>query len=209
MFDGTNLLLFIAASWVLILTPGPDTIYVLTRGISQGKQAGVVSALGVTLGIGFHTLAAAFGVAVVLQTSALAFLIVKYVGALYLLYLGIKTLKEHGSLTPAPDHKPRQLRVLFWQGVLSNVTNPKIALFFLAFLPQFVHPEHGQVPLQMIILGLIFALFGVIYLCGVGYSAGRVGGWIAKHPRHLKPLRWMTGGIFLGLGLRLAFLERR
>jgi threonine/homoserine/homoserine lactone efflux protein len=209
MFDGANILLFIAASWVLILTPGPDTIYVLTRGISQGKQAGVVSALGVTLGIGIHTLTAAFGLAVVLQTSALAFLIVKYVGALYLLYLGIKVLKEEGDLTRAADHKPRQLHVLFWQGVLSNVTNPKIALFFLAFLPQFVRPEHGHVPLQMIVLGLIFALFGVIYLSGVGYSAGRVGNWIANHPRYLKPLRWATGGVFLGLGLRLVFMERR
>ena len=128
---------------------------------------------------------------------------------LYLLYLGIKTLKDRSSLTRASDHKPRQLRVLFGQGVLSNVTNPKVALFFLAFLPQFVHPENGHVPLQMIVLGLIFAFFGVIYLSGVGYSAGHIGAWIAQHPSYLKPLRWATGGIFLGLGLRLAFTERR
>ena len=89
------------------------------------------------------------------------------------------------------------------------MTNPKVALFFLAFLPQFVHPENGQVPVQMIVLGLIFAFFGVIYLSGVGYSAGHVRTWIAQHPRYLKPLRWATGGIFLGLGLRLAFTERR
>jgi threonine/homoserine/homoserine lactone efflux protein len=209
MFDVASLTLFIVASWVLILTPGPDTLYVLTRGIAQGKQAGVISALGVTLGIFVHTLAAAFGLAIVLQTSALAFLIVKYVGALYLLYLGIKTLKDRSSLTLAPEHKPRQLRVLFWQGVLSNVTNPKVALFFLAFLPQFVHPERGYIPAQMMVLGLVFAFFGVIYLSGVGYSAGRVGMWITKHPRYLKPLRWATGGIFLGLGLRLAFAERQ
>jgi threonine/homoserine/homoserine lactone efflux protein len=209
MFDVTSLTLFIAASWVLILTPGPDMIYVLTRGIAQGKQAGVVSALGVTLGILVHTLAAALGLAIVLQTSALAFRIVKYVGALYLLYLGMKTLKDRSSLTLAPGHQPRQLRTLFWQGVLSNVTNPKVALFFLAFLPQFVHPNQGHVPVQMIMLGLIFAFFGVIYLSGLGYTAGHVGTWIAQHPRYLKPLRWATGGIFLGLGLRLALSERR
>ena len=209
MFDIPSLTLFIAASWVLILTPGPDTLYVLTRAIAQGKQAGVISALGVTVGIFVHTLAAAFGLALVLQTSAPAFPIVKYVGALYLLYLGVKTLKDRSSLTLLSEHKPRQLRILFWQGVLSNVTNPKVALFFLAFLPQFVHPEHGHVPAQMIVLGLIFAFFGVIYLSGVGYSAGQVGIWIAQHPQYLKPLRWATGGIFLGLGLRLAFTERR
>jgi threonine/homoserine/homoserine lactone efflux protein len=209
MFDLPSLTLFIAASWVLILTPGPDTLYVLTRGIAQGKQAGVISAFGVTLGIFIHTLAAAFGLALVLQTSALAFLIVKYVGALYLLYLGIKTLKDRSSLTLSSEYEPRQLRILFGQGVLSNVTNPKVALFFLAFLPQFVHPENGYVPMQMIVLGLIFAFFGVIYLSGVGYSAGKVGTWIAQHPRYLKPLRWATGGIFLGLGLRLAFTERQ
>jgi threonine/homoserine/homoserine lactone efflux protein len=208
MFDVSSLTLFIAASWVLILTPGPDTLYVLTRGIAQGKQAGVISALGVTLGIFVHTLAAAFGLALVLQTSVLAFLIVKYVGALYLLYLGIKALKDRSSLTLA-SHQPRHLRVLFGQGVLSNVTNPKVALFFLAFLPQFVHPEHGSVPVQMIVLGLLFAFFGVTYLSVVGYSAGHVGAWIAQHPRALKPLRWATGGVFLGLGLRLAFTERR
>jgi threonine/homoserine/homoserine lactone efflux protein len=118
-------------------------------------------------------------------------------------------MKDRSSLTLAADHKSRPLRVLFWQGVLSNVTNPKIALFFLAFLPQFVHPEHGYVPVQMIVLGLIFAFFGVIYLSGLGYSAGHVGAWIGQHPRFLKPLRWATGCIFLSLGLRLAFTERR
>ena len=131
MFDIPSLTLFIAASWVLILTPDPAPLYVLTRGIAQGKHAGFISALGVTLGIFMHTLAAAFGLALVLQTSALAFLIVKYVGARYMLYLGIKTLKDRSSLTLASEYKPRQLRVLFGQGVLSNVTNPKVALFFL------------------------------------------------------------------------------
>jgi threonine/homoserine/homoserine lactone efflux protein len=209
MFDLPNLTLFIAASWLLIITPGPDTLYVVTRAIAQGRQAVIISALGVTLGIFVHTLAAAFGLALVLQTSALAFQIVKYVGALYLIYLGIKMLKDRSSLTLSSENKPRQLRVLFGEGLLSNVTNPKVALFFLAFLPQFVHPENGYMPVQMIVLGLIFAFFGVIYLSIVGYSAGYISTWIAQHPRSLKPLRWLTGSVFLGLGLRLAFTERR
>src|SRR5262249_39845851 len=147
MFDIPSLTLFIAASWVLIITPGPDTLYVLTRGVAQGKQAGVISALGVTLGIFVHTLAAAFGLALVLQTSALAFLVVQYLGALYVPYLSIKTLKDRSSLTLSSDYKPRQLRVLFAQDVVSNVTNSKVALFFLAFLPQFVYPVDCSVPL--------------------------------------------------------------
>ncbi|HEX5691231.1 MAG TPA: LysE family translocator [Roseiflexaceae bacterium] len=209
MFDLPSLTLFVVASWVLIITPGPDSLYVLTRSIAQGKQAGIVSALGVTVGIFVHTLAAAFGLAVVLQTSALAFLVVKYAGALYLLYLGVRTLKDRSSLSLAPDHKSRQLRKLFGQGVLSNVTNPKIALFFLAFLPQFVHPENGHAALQMLILGAIFAFFGVTYLSALAYGAGQIGALFARNPRLLKPLRWATGTVFIGLGLRLAFAERR
>jgi threonine/homoserine/homoserine lactone efflux protein len=209
MFDLPSLTLFVVASWLLIITPGPDSLYVLTRGIAHGKQAGLVSALGVTVGIVVHTLAAAFGLAVVLQTSAIAFLVVKYVGALYLLYLGVKTLSDRSSLNLVSERKPRDLRVLFGQGVLSNVTNPKIALFFLAFLPQFVRPENGHAALQMLVLGLIFAFFGVIYLSGLGYGAGHIGAAIARHPRLLTPVRWATGTVFIGLGLRLALIERR
>ena len=209
MIEPAKFALFITVSWALIIAPGPDMLYVITRGMTHGRGAGMLSAIGVICGILVHTTAAALGLTLIFQTSATAFLIVKYLGALYLIYLGIKTLKDRSSLTLSSDHKPRQLRVLFGQGVLSNVTNPKVALFFLAFLPQFVHPEHGQVPVQMIVLGLIFAFFGVIYLSVIGYSAGHVGAWIAQHPRSLKPLRWATGGIFLGLGLRLAFTEHR
>ena len=135
MFDTTSFALFFVASWALILTPGPDMLYVLTRGIVQGHRAGVISALGVTLGILVHTLAAAFGLAVLLQTSAVAFLVVKYIGALYLIYLGIKALRDTRSFAFHGDRQAVPVRAILWQGVLSNVTNPKIALFFLAFLP--------------------------------------------------------------------------
>ncbi len=155
MFDTTSFALFFVASWALILTPGPDMVYVLTRGMAHGRRAGLISALGVTVGILVHTLLAAFGLAVILQTSLVAFLLVKYVGAAYLIYLGVKALKDTGSLVLQTDHPALRVRVLFWQGVLSNVTNPKVALFFLAFLPQFVRREAGLVPLQMLMYGLL------------------------------------------------------
>ena len=209
MFETTNFALFFVASWALILTPGPDMLYVITRGIAQGRRAGIVSALGVTVGILVHTLLAALGLAVILQTSLVAFLLVKYAGAAYLIYLGVKALKDTGSLILKTDHQAVRVRVLFWQGVLSNVTNPKIALFFLAFLPQFVRRESGLVPLQMLVFGLLFACFGVVFLSIVGWSAGGIGRWLARKPRYVHTIRWLTGGALIGLGVRLAFAERR
>ncbi len=209
MFDPTSLALFFVASWALILTPGPDMLYVITRGIAQGRRAGVISALGVTTGILIHTLLAAFGLAVVLQTSTLAFLIVKYVGAAYLIYLGVKALKDTGTFVIQTERPVLRMRTLFWQGVISNVTNPKIALFFLAFLPQFVHRDTGYVALQMLVFGLLFAGFGVVFLSIVGWSAGGIGRWLAHKPRYVSTIRYLTGGALIGLGVRLAFVERR
>jgi threonine/homoserine/homoserine lactone efflux protein len=209
MFDPTSLALFFVASWILILTPGPDMLYVITRGIAQGRRAGVISALGVTMGILVHTLLAAFGLTVILQTSTLAFLIIKYVGAAYLIYLGVKALKDTGNLVIQTERPGLRMRALFWQGVISNVTNPKIALFFLAFLPQFVNRDAGYVALQMLVYGLLFATFGVVFLLVVGWSAGGIGRWLARKPRYVSTIRYLTGGALIGLGVRLAFVERR
>lgn len=209
MIDKANFSLFVAASWALIIAPGPDMMYVITRGMSQGRKAGLLSALGVTLGILVHTISAAFGLAVLLQTSAMAFLIVKYMGALYLIYLGLKALKSKSNFTPLKPQQKMDSRSIFWQGVLSNVLNPKVALFFLAFLPQFVNRDQGFVPLQMLVLGILFALFGIIFLSVLGYFSGGVGNWLSSSPRFAAILRWLTGGIFVGLGIRLAFVERR
>jgi threonine/homoserine/homoserine lactone efflux protein len=209
MFDMTSFTLFFVASWALILTPGPDMLYVITRGIAQGRSAGVISALGVTVGILVHTLLAAFGLAVILQTSTLAFLTVKYAGAAYLIYLGVKALNATGSFVIQTERQPLRVGAIFWQGVISNVTSPKIALFFVAFLPQFVHRDYGNVPLQMLVLGLLFAFFGVLFLTVVGYSAGGIGRWLARKPRYIGTIRWLTGGALIGLGVRLASVERR
>ena len=209
MIDQTTFPLFIAASWALIIAPGPDMLYVITRGISQGRRAGLLSAFGVTLGILVHTTFAAFGLAVLLQTSALAFLAVKYIGAIYLIYLGVKALKDKSRFTLLEQQEQMDTRAIFWQGMLSNVFNPKVALFFLAFLPQFVNQNSHSVTLQMLTLGIIFALFGVVFLSVVGYFAGGIGSWLSRQPSIADKLRWLTGAIFIGLGLRLAFIERR
>ena len=209
MPNGTNFAMFFLASWVLILSPGPDMIYVMTRGLSQGRTAGVFSAVGVTLGILVHTVFAALGLAVLLQSSALAFSIVKYIGAAYLVYLGIKALKDKSAFNLDNNEAHVNFRTIFLQGILSNVFNPKIALFFLAFLPQFVNPELGRVPAQMIVLGLVFATCGALFLCTLGYFSGRIGSWLCSRPGLTDKIRWLTGSVLLGLGLRLAFVRRK
>lgn len=209
MFDSTQFGLFILASWALIIAPGPDMLYVITRGIAHGPKAGLLSATGVICGILVHTLAAALGLALILQASTAAFLIVKFAGVIYLLYLGIKSLRDkstfelQGHTATVSSHK------LFWQGVLSNVLNPKVAIFFLAFLPQFVDKTSSNIGLQMVMLGLTFALFGLCFLAIVGYFAGAIGTWLTRRPQYTNILRWLTGGVLIGLGVRLAFTERR
>jgi threonine/homoserine/homoserine lactone efflux protein len=204
-----NFGLFVAASWALIIAPGPDMIYVITRGIAHGRRAGLLSAVGVICGILVHTTAAAFGLALILQASATAFTIVKYAGVVYLLYLGIKSLRDKGTFELRQHTPGVNSQALFWQGVLSNVLNPKVAIFFLAFLPQFVDKGSGSVALQMVMLGLTFAFFGLCFLAVVGLFAGGIGAWLTKRPGYTNFLRWLTGGVMIGLGLRLAFAERQ
>lgn len=209
MMDWSNFAIFFAASWVLIITPGPDMIYVITRGVSQGRRAGVVSAAGVTLGILIHTLFAACGLAIILRTSALAFLVVKLAGAVYLIYLGIRAFIDKADFDLANTKPKAGMRAVFVQGILCNVLNPKIALFFLAFLPQFVMPGPFSESMQMVCFGFIFALFGIVFLVLLGYFSGGFGGWLARRQRDLDKVRWFTGSVLIALGLRLAFLDRR
>jgi threonine/homoserine/homoserine lactone efflux protein len=208
MIEPAKFALFIGVSWALILAPGPDMLYVITRGMAHGRRAGMLSAVGVVCGILVHTTAAAFGLTLILQTSALAFLVVKLVGAAYLLYLGVKAWQEKNTFALQTPAAITPSRALFWQGLLSNVFNPKIAIFFLAFLPQFVEPSAGRVAVQMIVLGLTFAFFGLCFLLVVGYFSGTLGKWLTYHPPLAKFLQRFTGGILIGLGVRLAFAER-
>ncbi|MFC6732445.1 MULTISPECIES: LysE family translocator [unclassified Haladaptatus] len=191
--------LFVLASVGLILAPGPDTIYVLTRGVSDGRRAGVLSAAGISTGILVHTLGAVLGLSVLLKTSATAFAAVKYVGALYLVYLGIQTFRDD---EPLSIENEEQAGHSYLQGVAINVLNPKVALFFLAFLPQFV--DSAAATGQFLALGGIYAVLTLAYLTGIALLSGRVRTLLAARPSINRGLRWVTSSIFVALGLRLA-----
>ena len=208
MIEPAKFALFIGVSWALIISPGPDMIYVISRGVAHGRKAGMLSAVGVVCGILVHTTAAAFGLTLILQTSAFAFLFIKFVGAAYLLYLGIKAWRDQSTFRLELAASTTTSNALFWQGVLSNVLNPKIAIFFLAFLPQFVDRGGGHITLQMVILGLTFACFGLCFLLVVGYSSGTLGRWLSYRPQYAQFLERLAGSILIGLGIRLAFTEK-
>lgn len=205
-----NFALFLTLSWILIITPGPDILYVLTRGISQGKKAALVSALGITLGIMVHTLFAALGLSVILKTSAVAFSIVKLAGAAYLVYLGIKsfTTKSNIKLTQRP---PAEMKKIFMQGFITNTLNPKVAIFFMAFLPQFIVATGTDAinPLPFVILGVTFALNGLIFLLALGYFSGLAGTILSKNNSVTTWTERISGSILILLGVRLAFLRQQ
>jgi threonine/homoserine/homoserine lactone efflux protein len=187
----------------LNLTPGPDMLYVLGRSIGQGRRAGVVSALGIGAGTLVHTLAAAFGLGALLLSSALAFDLIRLAGAAYLLVLGARLLLARGAASGWTERKPATYRVVFRQAVLTNVLNPKVGLFFLAFLPQFVDRERGDVAAQIIALGLLFNLSGTSWNRLIGLLAGTLGAWLRRSRRAARVQRWVSGTIFMALGLRL------
>jgi threonine/homoserine/homoserine lactone efflux protein len=208
MLEPAKFALFIGVSWALIISPGPDMIYVITRGMTHGRKAGIVSAVGVVCGILVHTTAAALGLTLIFQTSAFAFLLVKFIGATYLIYLGFRSWRDKSTFRLQSSTPIAKSSALFWQGVLSNILNPKIAIFFLAFLPQFVDKESNQVTLQMVILGITFACFGLCFLLAVGYFSGTIGRWLTYRPQYAQFFQRLAGGILIGLGIRLALTER-
>ncbi|CAN5582302.1 LysE family translocator [soil metagenome] len=209
MFSDMNLALFLTASLALIVTPGPDMVYVVTRGVAQGRRVGLVSAWGACSGLVFHTALAAAGLSALLRSSATAFMAVKYVGAAYLIYLGVKAFLSRESFSVAGGAVPKAgLWKVFFQGVASNVLNPKIALFFLAFLPQFVHPATGSAASQMLALGLTFTLLALVIFNVIAYFSGTLGEVLGKKPAFANALRWFTGSVLVGLGLRLALPNR-
>jgi threonine/homoserine/homoserine lactone efflux protein len=209
MIEPTKFILFVGVSWALIIAPGPDMLYVITRGMAQGRRAGMLSAVGVICGILVHTTATAFGLTLIIQTSALAFLMVKYLGAIYLIYLGIKAWRDQSTFSLQTSTSNVSFRRVFWQGVLSNVLNPKIAIFFLAFLPQFVDKGSSHVTLQMVILGLTFACFGLCFLLVIGYCSGLIGSWLTRRPQYAQLLQRLAASILIALGVRLALTERQ
>jgi threonine/homoserine/homoserine lactone efflux protein len=209
MFEATSLALFMTATLALNLAPGPDMLYISTRSLAQGRRAGVISALGIAAGAVVHTLVIASGLAALLRAVPVAFEIVRFAGAAYLVWLGIKALRSRsGPLVGAPPDRASEWAI-FRQGMITNLLNPKVALFFLAFLPQFTNPTAGSVALQIVVLGCLFNTSGTLVNIAVALLASSARGWLAAGRRGECMLRWLTGSVFIGLGLRLALGERR
>lgn len=208
LIDDVAWLLFIVASLVLIVTPGQDMILVMSRSIAQGAGAGVATAAGVSVGLVGHTLLATLGLGALLRTSEWLFVALKLAGAAYLVWLGVQMLRLRAhDIVPAAG-APRSLARLFFDGALSNVSNPKIAVFYFAFLPQFVQPGATHPTLAVFALGLLFAALTFLVKGPVGLAAGLLSAWLRARPGVLTGLYRGSGLVLVGLGVKLAF-ERR
>jgi threonine/homoserine/homoserine lactone efflux protein len=197
----STLALFAVAALALAVVPGPAVLYIVARSVDQGRLAGLVSAVGISMGSLVHVVAATIGLSSLLASSATAFTIVKYAGAAYLIFLGIRRLMTREQLEDEVARVPRPRRRLFVDGVVVNVLNPKTALFFVAFLPQFVDPEAGVATLQILVLGLLFALIALCSDSVWALAAGTLGSWLRRSRWYLGVKRWVTGTVFVGLGL--------
>ena len=204
MPDWSILSLFITAALILVFIPGPNTLYIFARSVQQGRTAGIISSLGVQAGTLFHIAAAAFGLSSLLLSSALAFNIVKYAGAAYLIYLGIKTLLTKETVEQTEQIHTKSLGQIFRQGVVVNLLNPKSALFFFAFLPQFVDVGKGSITTQILFLGFILMALGFLSDTIYALLAGSVGNVMRGNLRFLRAQRYFAGSVYIGLGAATA-----
>jgi RhtB (resistance to homoserine/threonine) family protein len=212
MPDFQHLLLFIAAGWLLNLTPGPDVLYIVTNSLRSGARAGIVAGLGITAGCFVHIFAAAVGVGALLATSAIAFTVLKWVGAAYLLWIGARILFSKAPqattdlIAVAAAQPARQLKAVFMGGFWTNVLNPKVAIFFLAFVPQFIAPATDNKALAFVLLGVLFNLNAIPVNSGWALAAA----WMAKRDAVQRGMHWLdraAGVMFIGFGLKLAFTD--
>jgi len=206
--DSAHLILFIVTSLFLIATPGPDMILVMSRSIAIGQKAGVATAAGISTGLLGHTLFATLGLGAILQTSEMLFTTFKFCGAAYLLYLGIKSFRAPLATMDISKNRQIPYRKLFFQGVIANLSNPKIAIFYFAYLPQFVSADSSNPTLILCILGLVFAMLTFLIKSPVALFSGRLSDWLRQNPSIQSWLNRTSGVVMIGLGVRLAF-ERR
>jgi threonine/homoserine/homoserine lactone efflux protein len=204
LIDTTSLLTFMTATIALLVVPGPAVLYIVARSIDQGRLAGLVSVMGIQVGVLFHILAAALGLSVILVTSALAFSIVKFLGAAYLIYLGIRTLAKKEPVLQPGTPEPQPLKKIFRQGIIVNVLNPKSALFFFAFLPQFVDASAGPATLQILFLGAVFVTLAIISDSTYAMLAGTLGNRLRQSKAFLRGQKYLSGTVYIGLGLTTA-----
>lgn len=204
-----NYIGFLVAGIILNITPGADTIYILTRSISQGHKAGVYSVLGIISGAICHTLLASFGLSAILLKSELLFSIIKWIGAGYLVYMGARMFFSKGSILPNDENRiPQQnLKKIYKQGFLTNLLNPKVAFFYFSFLPQFIVPSEINNPIPFMILGFTFITTGTIWCLFVVYSSAKVSQSLRKNPRLSTILQKVSGVVFVGLGVQLLFSQ--
>lgn len=208
MFDLNTVLTFFAASFFLALAPGPDIIYVLTQSMIKGRIAGIIITLGLCSGLIVHTTLVALGIAVIFRTSLLAFSILKYAGAAYLLYLAWKAIIASDGKYEMQKSSNSSFLYYYRRGIIMNVTNPKVSVFFLAFLPQFANPENGSVTLQIILLGIMFIISALAVFSLISYFAGMIGNWFLKSGSAKKVLNVVSGIIFIILAVKLALAVR-
>jgi threonine/homoserine/homoserine lactone efflux protein len=207
LFHFSNLPVFLLAVLILLLTPGPAVLYIIARSMDQGRLAGFVSVLSIEAGNSVHVLAATLGLSAILLSSALAFTIVKYLGAAYLVYLGIRRLLMRDQTLATVSIQSQSLRRIFSQGVLVAALNPRTALFFLAFLPQFVDPTNGSATLQLLTLGSLFIMMAIVTDGIYALLASTAGGWLKRNQSFLHAERYVVGSVYIGLGVTAALAE--
>jgi threonine/homoserine/homoserine lactone efflux protein len=203
--DTASLAVFVVAALALLLVPGPAVLYVVARSIHEGRRAGLTSVLGIHVGTLVHIAAATAGLSALLVSSSVAFTVVKIAGAVYLVGLGLWTLFSRRPEAEIALGGERNLRRAFAQGIVVNVLNPKTALFFLAFLPQFVDPDASHPAVQIAVLGLLFALLGLVTDSLWAIAAGTAGGLLRRSHRFLRTQRYVAGTVYVGLGVATAF----
>ena len=208
MIDTSNFAIFIVTSIAVILMPGPAMLFVISNGLTRGPKASIAAAFGTTAGVSFHLFCAAFGLAVILKTSVIAFAVVKFAGAAYLIYLAIKTLVSKEQLVNSFCESDKSGNSIFWLGIFINILNPKLSIFFLAFLPQFIEPNLSSATAQTLILGTIFMAMTIIFFIGYGLFASLLRKKVLNSPKILRAIKWCFASVFMALGVRLALSER-
>ena len=209
MPDVSTLAMPFFASLALVVVPGPAVLYIITRSVDQGRTAGLASAAGIATGGLVHVAGASLGLSAIIASSSIAFSALKYLGAAYLIFLGIRSLLTKPDPLTAANRTPRTMRNLFSQGVVVQALNPKVALFFLAFLPQFIDPSRGSVLSQTLVLGAMFIVLGLCSDSLYAFIAAGAGDWLRRQPAFTSVQRYVAGAVFIGLGLTTAFSGSR
>ena len=199
---------YFIACLILAIAPGPDNIFVLTQSALQGRKAGILVVLGLCTGLLFHTTAVALGVAVIFKTSEIAFTMLKVAGALYLIYLAWGAYRSGATAIEGKSGSVMQGGQLYRRGIFMNITNPKVSIFFLAFLPQFANPARGSITIQMLILGAVFILSAILVFGAIALAAGSLGEWLSRSQRIQRWINRLAGTVFIGLAIKLLLTER-